>query len=150
MYFSRQKNWFSGQLVIDEPLFVRFMVNYDYYFRGVIYRKTAGQVYKVSSSGSTITLFNDNKKWGKYSYSLFIEATEIEYNEFNYGGCKIHENKDMYYYKQTRQKKMLSKYHRHQILSLFLAGMLPHNITAITGFSWEQVGKALYNRQQSK
>ena len=50
MYFSRQKNWFSGQLVIDEPLFVRFMVNYDYYFRGVIYRKTAGQVYKVSST----------------------------------------------------------------------------------------------------
>jgi len=56
----------------------------------------------------------------------------------------------MYYYKQTRQKKVLSKYHRHQILSLFLAGMLPHNIAAITGFSWEQVGKALYNRKQSK
>lgn len=56
----------------------------------------------------------------------------------------------MYYYKQTRQKKMLSKYHRHQIISLFCAGMLPHNITAITGFSWEQVGKALYNRKQSK
>jgi len=56
----------------------------------------------------------------------------------------------MYYYKQTRQKKMLSKYHRHQIVSLFLSGMLPYNITAITGFSWEQVDKALYNRQQSK
>ncbi len=54
----------------------------------------------------------------------------------------------MYYYKQTRQKKMLSKYHRHQIVSLFLLGMLPFNIAAITGFSWEQVDKSLYNRKQ--
>lgn len=54
----------------------------------------------------------------------------------------------MYYYKQTRQKKVLSKYHRHQIISLFCAGMLPHNIVAITGFSCEQVGKALYNRKK--
>ena len=54
----------------------------------------------------------------------------------------------MYYYKQTRQKKVLSKYRRHQIISLFCAGMLPFNIAAITGFSLEQVGKALYNRKK--
>jgi len=56
----------------------------------------------------------------------------------------------MYYYKQSRQKKVLSKYHRHQIISLFCAGMLPHNIAAITGFSLEQVGKALHNRKKIK
>lgn len=73
--------WFDRTEVLTLPSYVKLMVSVTKYIRGEKLIHEEGKVFKVRShTGAGRTLILEGVPgWQRYSYSLFIPATESEY-----------------------------------------------------------------------